>query len=311
MPLDPHARRFLEMLAMAGRVDPARATVEARRQAFRKLMGFSGAPPAIGRVDRRNIPGPGGAVAVHVYSPATKMGLIPGMVFFHGGGLVAGSLDTHETLCRTLANGIGCRVIAVDYRLAPEHKFPDGLRDGEAALRWAFEQADELGIDRQRLGTAGDSAGAVIAAALCQPARESEGCPPIAFQLLLCPITDFLADTPSRQAFNTRVLDQATMARDLAWYLPAGDDPADPRVSPLRAASFRGLPPAFIHTAECDPLRDEGRAYADRLAADGVAVRYTSHPGMVHLFYALGGVIPQARVALELIIAETKAALAG
>jgi acetyl esterase len=310
MPLDAHAKRFLDMLALKGApANPSSATIEERRTAFRNLMGFSGGLPAIGRVEERNVMGPEGPIAVRVYMPAeAESEPVPGLVYFHGGGLVAGSLDTHESLSRTLANEIGCRLVSVDYRLAPENKFPTGLLDGEAAMTWVFEQAHELRIDPGRLGIGGDSAGATIAAILCQMAREANG-PPIAFQLLICPITDFVADTESRRAFETPLLDRATMARDIAWSLPAGHDPIDPRVSPLRAIDFRGLPPAFIHTGEYDPLRDEGKAYAEALEAGGVPVRYTCHAGMVHLFYGLAGVIPQARTALRMIGSELAAAL--
>ena len=311
MPLDPHAKRFLDMLAVAGSANPTETTIDERRQTFRNLMGFSGRLPEIGHIEARNLPGPGGPIAVRIYTPAiAETRPLPGLVYLHGGGLVAGSLDTHDGLCRTLANEIGCRLVSVDYRLAPEHRFPAGLLDGEAAARWVFEHADEVGIDRKRLGIGGDSAGATLAAVLCQMTREAKG-PPIAFQLLLCPITDFVVDTPSRRAFDTRLLDQATMARDLAWYLPPDHDPADPRVSPLCAADLCGLPPAFIHTGEYDPFRDEGRAYAERLEGDGVAVRYTCHPGMVHLFYGLAGVIPQARAVLQMVGAQLRGGLDG
>lgn len=299
------------MLAATGTPDDvAHASVSQRRHAFRKLMSFSERDVAIGRVEDRALPGPEGPISIRVYTPvAARSDRLPGLVYFHGGGLVAGSLDTHEGVCRPLANETGCRVISVDYRLAPEHKFPAAVVDGYVATTWAVEHAAGLGIDRDRIAVGGDSAGATLAAVVCQLAKQAQGVE-LAVQLLLCPITDFAAETQSRRAFaQGHLLDKATMDRDLRQYLPADADSTDPRISPLRAADFSGLPPAYIHTAEFDPLRDEGKAYADRLADAGVEVNYTCHPGMIHLFYAMGSIIPYARTAMMHIGAEIRAAL--
>jgi acetyl esterase/lipase len=234
---------------------------------------------------------------------------LPGLIYFHGGGLVAGSLDTHDSICRTLANETGCRLISVDYRLAPEHKFPAAVVDSYAASIWVVEHAAELRIDRNRIAVAGDSAGATLAAIVCQLAGQTRGLE-FAAQLLLCPITDFAAQTESRAAFaKGYLLDEAMIERDLEYYIPAGVDVRDPRISPLRALDLSGLPSAYIHTAEFDPLRDEGRAYAEKLTRAGVKVVYTCHLGMIHAFYGMLSAIPYARTALKRIGSELRARL--
>jgi acetyl esterase len=309
MALDPHAGRLLAMLAAAGRADPAGATLTERRQGFAALMRLSGPAEPVDSVEDRLLPGPDGHLGLRLYVPcAVGAGASPGLVYFHGGGFIAGTLDTHDALCRSLANAACCRIVAVDYRLAPEHKFPAAITDCYRAAMWTRERADSLGIDPRRLAIGGDSAGASLAAIVCRMARDARK-PRFALQLLLCPITDFTGSLESRRALATGyLLDQATMKRELALYLPRGIDAGDPRVSPLGAGDLSELPPAWIHTAEFDPLRDEGRAYAQRVAAAGGEVRYTCHPGMIHLFYAMTGVIPYARRALSHIGAEIKAA---
>ena len=310
MPLDPHAKRLLDMLAMTSSVDALCLNVNDRRDLFRKLMSLSESNVPIGSIENRVLPGPGGPINVRLYTPiATLADQVPGLVYFHGGGLVAGSLDTHDSLCRTLANETGCRLISVDYRLAPEHKFPAAVMDSYTAAVWAVEHATELAVDRDRIAVAGDSAGATLAAIVCQLARRARRVH-FAAQLLLCPITDFVAEAASRSDFaKGYLLDKAIMDRDREHYLPVGTDPTDPRISPLRASELSGLPAACIHTAEFDPVRDEGRAYAYRLACAGVRVNYTCHAGMIHLFYGMANTIPYARTALKQIGSELRAAL--
>jgi acetyl esterase len=288
---------------------PCRNVVE-RREAFRKLMSFSGDGEAIGGVENLFVPGADGQLGMRIYTPVeSRSGPYRAMIYFHGGGLVSGSLDTHDGVCRTLSNAAGCRIFSVDYRLAPEHKFPAAVMDGHAATAWIVRHAAELGIDQDRIAVGGDSAGATLAAVVCQLADRAQGVR-LAAQLLLCPITDFAGETESRKAFAAGfLLEKETMDRDFEQYVPPGVDAADPRVSPLRAIDLRNLPPAYVHTAEFDPLRDEGRAYADRLAGAGVEVHYTCHPGMIHLFYGMGRVIPYARTAMKAIGAEIRAAL--
>jgi acetyl esterase/lipase len=236
--------------------------------------------------------------------------LLPGLIYFHGGGLVAGSVATHDPIGRSLANSCACRVISVEYRLAPEHPFPAALDDALAAVTHIGADAAAFGIDGARLGICGDSAGGTLAAATAQAVARI-GSPRLALQLLICPILDYSRKTGSRRDLASGYLvDQATLEHDLLHYLPQGMDPADPRISPLRAPDVAGLPRTFIHTAEFDPLRDEGRDYFERLERAHSEVSYTCHPGMIHLFYGLGAVIPYARTAFEQIGGEIRAALA-
>ncbi len=312
MPLNPHVKRFLDMTAASGMPEIGNLTPSEMRRAFDTLAQAM-APRAIpiGKTEDTNLPGPAGAVPVRIYSPHTSAGgKLPGLIYFHGGGGVFGSLDTHDGLCRMLANESGCRVISIDYRLAPEHKFPAAIEDGYAVTLRIAEYADELGIDRDRIAIGGDSAGGNITAVICQLARQNGG-PHLALQVLFCPILDMSIATESRQAFaEGYFLTKAMIEWITLHYLPPQWDADDPRISPLRAAGFHGLPPAHVHTAEFDPLRDEGKAYADRLTQAGAEVSYTCHAGMIHHFYGMAGVVPYARTAVASAGAAIKRALA-
>ena len=311
MPLDPRARRFLETLAAMNPASALSLSIEERRAALAHLLRFCGPPQEVAAVEGFEIPGPEGTLAIRAYTPAgTRTGeRLPGMVYFHGGGLVAGNLDTHDPVCRALSNASGCRVLSVDYRLAPEHRFPAAVADARAALDWIAGHAEELSVDRRRLGVSGDSAGATLAAVVCQ-ALARTGTVPLAFQFLLCPIMDFAAESESRRSLaDGYLLDRDTLAHDLEHYLTRDTDPADPRVSPLRAADVSNLPPTAVHTAEFDPLRDEGRSYAERLQQAGVRTLYRCHPGMIHLFYGMGALIPYAGVAFQQMGADTRSLL--
>jgi acetyl esterase len=246
---------------------------------------------------------------LRTYSPLGKPErVLPGIVFFHGGGWVAGSLETHDGFCRRLANESGCRVIAVDYRLAPEHPFPFGLEDGFAATSYIARNPKSFGIDPERLGIAGDSAGGGLATVICRMARDA-GAPKLAFQLLLCPILDVAAEAASRlELADGYFLDRETLLRDLELYCPENMR-ADPRLSPLLADDLAGLPPAFIHTSQFDPFGDEGEAYAAKLSAAGVKVQGRSHPGMIHYFYCMPRMIPYAHEAIHQIGAEIRYAV--
>ncbi|HZC85750.1 MAG TPA: alpha/beta hydrolase [Steroidobacteraceae bacterium] len=299
MPLDPRARRFLETLAAMNPPSALTLSVEQRRAGLTHLLSFFGPADEVAAVDHFVVPGPKRALAVRAYTPlgAHIDERLPGMLYFHGGGLVAGTLDTHDPVCRSLSNASGCRVLSVDYRLAPEHRFPAAIADGCAAVEWIAVHAEELHIDRERLGLSGDSAGATLAAVVCNTITAA-GRVPLAFQFLLCPIMDFAAESDSRRGLNEGYLvDRDTLEHDLKYYLAPGADRADPRVSPLRAADVSRLPPTSVHTAEFDPLRDEGQAYAERLRQAGVRTLYRCHPGMIHLFYGMRGLITYARAA--------------
>jgi acetyl esterase/lipase len=307
--LDPRVRRFLDLLAAGNPPDARSTTVEERRSGLAALMKLGGPELPIHRVEDRTLPGPGGALRVRLYSPLSDE-VLPALIYFHGGGLVAGTLATHDAIARGLANAGATRVVSVEYRLAPEHLFPAALSDAAAAVRYVCGNAAEFGVDASRIGICGDSAGATLAAATCQTVVRA-GQPRLALQLLICPILDYSRLTPSRRELSSGYLiDQATLDHDLMHYLPAGTDPANPLISPLRADDVTGMPRTLIHTAEFDPLRDEGRSYFERLSNARNDVSYTCHPGMIHLFYGLGAVIPYARTAFEQIGREIRTALA-
>ncbi|TLZ36045.1 MAG: alpha/beta hydrolase [Gammaproteobacteria bacterium] len=311
MPLDPRAKRFLDTLAASGAASTLALTVEQRRRSLAQLLSFAGPLPTVGGVEERTFLRPDSSLRVRIYAPAGVGAheVLPGLVYFHGGGLVAGSLETHDGICRALAAASRCRLLSVDYRLAPEHSFPAAIDDGLAATWWVATHAAELGLDPDRLGVCGDSAGATLAAVVCQSAA-AFGQPRLACQFLLCPIMDYAAESDSRRSLaQGYLIDRATLEHDLRHYLgPEADraDRADPRVSPLRAPGVMNLPPTVIHTAEFDPLRDEGAAYAERLRAAGVKITYRCHPGMIHLFYGLGALIPYAGTAFGLMGADVR-----
>jgi acetyl esterase/lipase len=311
VPLDPRVKRFLDALAAGNPPNALDTTVEKRRLGLAELMKLAGPETPVGRVEDRTLPGPAGPLGVRIYTPlGAKPDLLPGLIYFHGGGLVAGTVATHDPIGRALANSGACRVVSVEYRLAPEHPFPAALDDALAAVRHIGAHAAEFGIDGMRLGICGDSAGGTLAAATAQTVARI-GSPRLALQLLICPILDYSRSTDSKRDLASGYLvDQATLDHDLLHYAPPGTDPANPRISPLRAEDVAGLPRTLIHTAEFDPLRDEGHDYFDRLARAHTEVSYTCHPGMIHLFYGLGAVIPYARTAFEQIGGEIRAALA-
>jgi acetyl esterase/lipase len=310
MPLDSRVARFLAILAAGNPPDASQTSVAQRRAALTGLMTLGRPEVPIGDTQDHRLPGWEHEVPLRAYTPVgAPPGVLPGLVYFHGGGLVAGSIDTHDAIARSLANAGLCRVISVGYRLGPEHRFPCAVDDAMAAIRHVSARAQDFGIDPTRLGVCGDSAGGTLAAVCCQLLALGEG-PRPALQLLLCPILDYRRLTESRLSFGTGYLvDEATLEHDLLHYLPARVDPADPRISPLRAKDLRGMPPTVIHTAEFDPLRDEGRDYCERIQETGTPAVVYCHPGMIHLFYGLGRMIPYAASAIEGIGADIRAAL--
>ena len=302
--LDPYAQRLLAMLGAGRRTDPALSTIGDRRQGFAELMRLAGPRPEIGAVSDVRVRGHEGWLAARVYTPAASSSdAWPGLVYFHGGGLVAGNLDTHDPLCRAIARDALCRVVSVDYRLAPEHRFPAAVDDAVASLEDVLDRASVFGLDPRRIAVGGDSAGATLAAVSARQSATRTGLRPMC-QFLLCPVLDMEPRTASRRDFGDGyLLDAGLMARDLAHYAP-GSDRDDPRLSPLRAEDFAGLPAAVIHTAEFDPLRDEGAAYAEKLRHAGVSAEHHCHAGMIHHFYGLTGFIPRARSILAGIAAD-------
>lgn len=309
MPLDRQAKRILGMLAASG-VPARRADFSApqlREAMVRLAQAFDVRGAEIGSVQQLELPRTQGALAVRVYSPSVLAEREPSaaLIYFHGGAGVFCSLDTHEGLCRLLAQASGCRVFSVDYRLAPEHPFPAAVEDAYFATEWICANAAGLYLDRTRIAIGGDSFGGTLSAVVCQEAKSRPGMP-LALQVLFCPVTDLSSQSPSWQQYGQGYLfDRITLDWAIERYAP-GMDLKDTRISPLQAQDFSGLPPAHIHTAEFDPLRDEGKAYADRLASAGIPVRYACHEGMVHHFYCMAGAISYAQQA----IGEAGAAIA-
>jgi acetyl esterase len=297
-------------MAVAAPGERARPSTAERRQSLAKLMQFARAEAANVTATDGTMPGPAGDIPYRLYAPASSDdSALPGFVFFHGGGMVAGSIQTHDRVAAALAEATGCRLISVDYRLAPEHKFPAAIEDAIAATEFVAGNADTLGIDAGRLLVGGDSAGGTLAAVVCQHALR-QARPIISAQCLICPVLDFEETSPSREAFaEDHLIGRATLEADLADYLPEGADTADVRISPLRAMQLKGLPAAIIHTAEFDPMRDEGNAYARKLLAAGVAVEHVCHDGMIHNFHAMGVVLPQARLVLSQIGEQVRRAV--
>jgi acetyl esterase len=308
MPLDPLAKRLLTMMAAAAPAERRRPTASERRASLAKLMQFARSDAAGVSATDGALPGPAGDIAYRRYAPAGHGAPAPGFIFFHGGGMVAGSIETHDRVAAALAEATGCRLISVDYRLAPEHKFPAAIEDAIAATEFVAHNAANFGVDAERLVIGGDSAGATLAAVVCQHALRHG--PAIVAQCLICPVLDFEETSPSREAFaESHLIDRATLEADLADYLPEGTDPADVRISPLRALHVAGLPPAIIHTAEFDPMRDEGNAYARKLLAAGVTVEHVCHDGMIHNFHAMSAVLPQARLMISQIGEQVRRAV--
>jgi acetyl esterase len=300
MPLAPECQAFIDQLMPPG--TPAinelpMLVPEIRQMVVAMSAAFAGPPTTGVRVEDRRVPGPVGDIPVRVYTPAGA-GPHAGVVYLHGGGWVLGTLDAYDVVCAPLARDVPCVVVSVDYRLAPEHRFPAAADDCYAAVRYVAEHAAEFGIDPARLAVGGDSAGGNLTAVVTQMAREKGG-PRLAFQLLVYPATDAAMDTPSyRENGQGYFLTADLMAWFWNHYVPDAATRANPRVSPLRAGDWRGLPPALVITAEYDPLRDEGEAYAARLKAAGVPVTLTRYAGMIHGFFGFPGAIARGKDAI-------------
>ena len=297
MALDPQAKALLDQFGAIGQSISSMSVADARR-AMEVLSSMRGELPPIGAVADRRIPGPAGEIPVRVYTP-TGSAPFPLLVFFHGGGWVLGGIETHDGICRELASGAGCVVMSVDYRLAPEHKFPAAADDCYAATQWAAAHAADLGADAKRVAIGGDSAGGNLTAVVAQMARDKDG-PPLVFQLLIYPVTVAAFDTPS---YRDNAEGYLLTAGDMRWfwdhYLKNAVDGENPYASPLRAKSLKGLPPALVVTAEFDPLRDEGEQYARRLEEAGVPTRLSRYDGMIHGFFGMSQMIDKAKAAVK------------
>jgi acetyl esterase len=308
MALDPDAERVLEMVRASGRPPYETLSAPEARALFlagREALALEPAPVAV----LRDIAGPG-AVALRLYRAAgtDAAEVLPALVYFHGGGWVIGDLDSHDSVCRHLANAARCAVVSVDYRLAPEHKFPAAVDDCFAATSWVAAEADRLAIDRERIAVGGDSAGGNLAAVVSLLARD-RGAPRLRYQLLIYPAVEARMSHPSIARFaEGYLLTRATMQWFYDCYLRSSADGADWCTSPLRAADLADLPPALVLTAGFDPLCDEGEAYARRLQDHGVAVDYRHYPDQIHGFLSAGKIIRAAVPALDDIAAALSAA---
>jgi acetyl esterase len=299
--LDPDAAAVFRAFQEAGRppyetVSPA----EARELYLKGRVVSNPEPPELASVEPLTIPSPAGSIPARIYTPTrlrTANGLAPGLVFFHGGGWVIGDLDSHDVVCRKLADEGELMVVSVDYRLAPEHKFPAAVDDAIASTKWIAENAKQFGIDASRLMVGGDSAGGNLAAVVAISARDGNG-PDIAGQLLIYPAIDFAMTHPSHKEPETSILLTHSVIRWFSdHYLSGAADVHDWRASPARAKTLIGLPPAYVLTAGADPLRDEGDEYARRLKEAGVAVTHRTFPGQFHGFFTMGKLLQQANVA--------------
>jgi acetyl esterase len=307
--LHPQVAALLERVAQAGlpayhEVPPAVA-----RRLYRDARGaLTPDPPAIESAQLLLAPGPAGPsggpasgpVPVRAYRPkgAGKDEVLPALVYFHGGGWVIGDLDTHDVVCRTLANGARCAVFSVEYRKAPEAPFPAAVEDCFSALSFVFTNSNSLRINARQVAVGGDSAGGNLATVMALMAREAGG-PAISFQLLIYPGADMRMKHPSiRRNGEGYLLTEKVMVYFRGHYVPSEADWQDWRVSPLLAESLKGLPPAFVLTAGFDPLVDEGSEYAERMRTDGVQVEYRNYPDMVHGFITMGRVLDTANAAL-------------
>ena len=284
MPLHPQAAAFLDSLKLQKIPPLEELPLETARWALVLGCRVKLAPPELARVETRTIAGPDGdELTIRLYWPLGE-GPFGACLYFHGGGWVLNNVETHDDLSRRLAAASGCVFMSVDYRLAPEHKYPAAIEDGYAALRWIAGEARVLNVDPARIAVSGDSAGGNIAAVLCLMSRDRGG-PPVAYQVLIYPITDCDFDRPSYHE-NAEGYFLTTSQMHWFWrhYVSAPEQMLEPYASPLRAASLQGLPPALILTAEFDPLRDEGEAYATALRAAGINVELHCYDGLIHAF---------------------------
>jgi len=307
--LDPDAAMIYQAFLDAGRPAYESLPVEEARDSWMQARAVMNPDtPELQSAEPLAIPAPHGTIPARIYTPRTlrkKGGLAPCLVFFHGGGWVIGNIETHDAVCRKLAHEGELIVISVDYRLAPEHRFPAAVDDAIGATKWIAANAGKLGIDTARLIVGGDSAGGNLAAVVALAARDHGG-PGIAGQALVYPATDFARSHPSHREPDTSLLLTHSVIRYFGDQYLNGADIGDWRASPARAQTLAGLPPAYVITAGGDPLRDEGAEYAERLKQAGVAVTYRHFPGQFHGFFTMGRLLNQANVAVTEIAAWLK-----
>lgn len=296
MPLDPEVKVLLERAAGSGAPPRSAMTVAQTREFYLGMRSLAGVPPELPRVEDRDVAGKGGPVPIRVYAPEVRDRL-PVLVYFHGGRFFSGDLETHDTVCRILAVESGWMVVAVHYRLAPEHTFPAAVEDAWSVTGWLGEHAGEIGGDARRLGVGGDSAGGNLAAVTALEARAWGG-PALACQLLIYPMLDATCSLRSHVTCGSGYgPGSEDMQRGYREYLPEDAGLKDPRVSPLWVSEVSNLPPAFVLTAEYDSLRDEGEQYARAMEEADVPVVLARYEGAIHGFFQLGGVLALGRKA--------------
>jgi acetyl esterase len=309
MPLDPQAKAVFDYVGITSRPPIETLTPQEARDGFRALAEARRplTPESVHQVRDVRIARADGEIPVRIYTPNSPAPA-PALIYFHGGGWVLGDLDSHDHVCRAIANSVPCVVVSVDYRLAPENKFPSAVHDSYAAVEWIADHASDLGIDPARIAVGGDSAGGNLAAVVCQMARDRRG-PKLAFQLLIYPATDTKMRFPSvdENAAGPLLTKPATN-----WfinhYLNGEEDHGNPLASPNLTADLRDLPPAFVLTAECDPIRDEGEDYARRLQEAGVRTKMVRYAGMPHGFFSFASALDVGKRAFSDATAELRAA---
>jgi acetyl esterase len=292
MPLDPTVKAVLDQMAAADQPPIHEQTPAEARAAMGALAAMGQYPDELASITDLSIPGPAGEIPARAYRPQSAEPL-PALVYIHGGGWVIGDIESHDSICQQLSTQIPAVVVSVDYRLAPEHPYPAALQDCFAATRWVHGHGSDLGADSSRLAVAGDSAGGNLAALVCVKARD-EGGPALAFQLLVYPATDLTNSYPSYEENGEGYLLTKDSMRWFVDHYISEADRKNPDASPMYVEDLSGLPPALVITAEFDPLRDEGEAYAARLREAGVPAIATRYDGMIHAFFGMDRLLPQA-----------------
>ena len=312
MPLDPHLQAFMEqtgLLMKPGKAPrrPEELLAELRESVKQTTVAADSTQVSVVQIENLVIPGPKGDLPVRLYTPEGK-GPFPVLMFFQK-SWCAGNLDTHEMMCRSLCSGAGCLVMTVDYRLAPESPFPEALEDCYTATTWMVKNATKLNGDFTRIAVGGESGGGNFAAAIALMSRDRGG-PILTFQLLICPAADFRVTTTSWKEFDGYMMNREDFLIVRDFYAPVEEVRSNPYAAPSLAPNLHALPLALIITAECDPLRDGGELYGQRLIEAGVPATITRYDGMVHSFMHLGALVPQANQALDEVIHALRTAFA-
>nr|ACL67844.1 lipolytic enzyme [uncultured bacterium] len=311
MPVHPAAKALLDQVAAQESPSLSSQGVELVRQGYVAMRAFLSEKPAVANVEDRAIPGPAGDIPVRIYTPVGHQDPYPVLVYCHGGGWVIGDLETHDGISRAFANAAGCIVVSVDYRLAPENKYPAAVDDAFAALNWVAEHAAEFDGDATRIAVGGESAGANLTAVIAQLAKDAGG-PTLAYQILAYPVTNLAFDTESyRENSEGYFLTQESMRWFWGLYLNDDSEGADPRASPLLREDVSGLPPGIVVTPEYDPLRDEGEAYGMRLQEAGVDFEIWRAEGMIHDFLGMTNILPESKAAIATLGGKLQAAFAN